>query len=144
MRYQAAIPALVSLMAAPAAAHGQVALPDTPAGQFVSVFLDAYNSADRATLERYNARYGRKSPPQTWIDMHAMTGRLTPMLVEPDGSNRIRVLLSAEHGDAFWEEKVEIDPADPMKVVHAGLGPTDRPPQFAIPRLPRAELRRCR
>lgn len=119
-----------------------VALPDTPAGRFETVFLDAYNSADPAQLLRYNALYGRRTPPQDWIDMHRMTGRLTPVRVDATGPNALTVLLAPEIGDAFWQARIRMDPADPMKVAEAGLGPTDRPPEFAIPRLPRAELHR--
>ncbi len=142
MRYVFAAPAIVMLAAAPVEAQTAQPLPDTPAGRFVSVFLKAYNSADLKELERYNALYGRKTIPQDWIDMHAMTGRLTPVRVEPKGPNQLRVLLSVETGDGFWEEKVKIDPADPMKVVQASLGLADRPLEFAIPRLPRAQLHR--
>jgi CubicO group peptidase (beta-lactamase class C family) len=51
------------------------------------------------------------------------------------------VLLSADIGDAFWQIDIKMDPANPMKA-DAGLGQADRPPEFAIPRLPRAELHR--
>jgi CubicO group peptidase (beta-lactamase class C family) len=142
MRYLVAAAAFVLLWIAPLHAQTAVPLPDTPAGRFVTTFLDAYNSADRSKLEQYNKLYGRKTEPDTWIDMHAMTGRLTPVRVEPDGPNRLTALLAAEHGDGLWHEKVAIDPADPMKVVSAMLGPGERPPELAIPRLPRAELNR--
>jgi D-alanyl-D-alanine carboxypeptidase len=98
-------PAVVLLAIAPAAAQPAQPLPDTPAGRFVSVFLDAYNSSDAQQLERYNALYGRKTPPQDWIDMYAMTGRLSVVRVEPAGPNEITVLLEAEHGDAFWKNR---------------------------------------
>jgi len=117
-------------------------IPDTPAGHFITVFLNAYNSADPKQLEHYNALYNRKSPPQTWLDMHDMTGRITPMRAVSKGPNEITVLLAAEKGDGFWQEKASIDPTDPMKVVDAGLGQTDRPPEFAVPRVPHAELDR--
>lgn len=118
------------------------AVPDTPAGRFVSVFLNAYNSADPKELERYNTLYNRTTPPQSWIDLHEMTGRLTPVRIESQDPNRITVLLSAEHGDGFWRDEVSIDPADPMKVAYAGLGIADRPEEFAIPRVARSELDR--
>lgn len=72
--------------------------------------------------------------------MHAMTGRLTAVRIEARGPNEMTVLMAAEHGDALWQQKVSVDPADPMKVTGAGLGTTDRPAEFAIPRLPCAEL----
>jgi CubicO group peptidase (beta-lactamase class C family) len=140
-----------ALLAAPAAAPSPtpvaapamqaVAIPDTPAGRFASVLLKAYNSADREELARYNALYGRKTPPQFWIDMHRRTGRFTPVRIDAKGPNEMIVLLAADIGDAFWQIDIKMDPADPMKA-DAGVGQADRPPEFAIPRLPRAELHR--
>lgn len=135
--------AVALLAIAPVEARSQSTLPDTPAGRFVTFFLNAYNSADPTELERYNVVYGRKTVPRDWIDMHAMTGRLTPLRVESGGPNEITVLLSAEHGDGLWQEKASIDPANPMKVVAAAIGPADRPPELAIARLPRSELHRA-
>jgi CubicO group peptidase (beta-lactamase class C family) len=139
-----AAPAIISCLISPveALAAQAVTLPDTPAGRYAAAFLHAYNSADAAELERYNALYGRTTPPREWIDMHFMTGRLTPVRIESNGPHEMTVLLSAEIGDAFWQSRMKIDPADPMKVVEAALGPADRPPEFAIPRLPRPELHR--
>jgi CubicO group peptidase (beta-lactamase class C family) len=131
------------IAATPVAVRSEVKLPDTPAGRFVSAFLAAFNSADPKALERYNALYGRKTPPQDWIDMHASTGRLTPVLIEASAPNEITLLLADEHGDGLLREKVVIDPADPMKVLHATLSPADRPAELAIPRMPRAELNRA-
>ena len=144
MRSIFAAPAVVLVAVAPvqACAAESVRLPDTPAGRYASAFLDAFNSADRARLERYNALYGRTTPPQEWIDLHSMTGRLTPLRVESSGPNTVTVLLSAEIGDALWQSRAVMDPADPMKVLEAALGPAERPPEFAIPRLPRTELHR--
>lgn len=145
MRYLFAAPAVMLCAIAPAQAQNSqaVPIPDTPAGRFATAFLNAYNSADPAELERYNALYGRSTPPQAWIETHAMTGRLTPVRIESSGPNRMTVLLSPDIGDTFWQSRMEIDPADPMKVLLAELGPGVRPPEFAIPRLPRAELHRA-
>jgi CubicO group peptidase (beta-lactamase class C family) len=137
---------VVSALMLPAMALADVppapVIPDTPAGHFVTVFLNAYNSADPVVLERYRKLYNRTAPPQTWIDMHDMTGRLTPARIESKGANQISVLLSAEIGDGFWQEQVSIDWADPLEVVDASFGPADRPPEFAVPRVPHAELER--
>jgi D-alanyl-D-alanine carboxypeptidase len=144
MRSIFAAPAILLCALAPVEAQNvqAVPIPDTPAGRFATTFLNAYNSADPRQLERYNALYGRRTPPQDWIDSHFMTGRLTPVRVESSGPNEMVVLLSAEKGDDFWQSSMRIDPADPMKVLEAALGPADRPPEFAIPRLPRAALQR--
>ena len=144
MRYIFAAPviALCAAASVQAATPQAIPLPDTPAGRYASAFLGAYNSADPARLERYNALYGRTTPPQAWIDLHDMTGRLTPVRIESNGPNEMTMLLAGEIGDAFWESRMRMDAADPMKVAEASLRPADRPPEFALPRLPRPELHR--
>jgi CubicO group peptidase (beta-lactamase class C family) len=143
MRYiVAAAVMLLLLLAGRVEAQTAVAIPDTPAGRFVSTFVNAYNSADREQLARYKALYGRQTPPEDWIDLNAQIGRLTPVRVESTGPNEITVLFSAGVGDGFWQSKAGMDPADPMKVAHVAFGPAERPPEFAIPRLPRAQLDR--
>jgi CubicO group peptidase (beta-lactamase class C family) len=134
-----------AISAPPAAGEARAApaapIPDTPAGRFASVLLKAYNSADPEELERYNALYNRKTAPQFWIDMHRKTGRLTPVRIDAKTPNEMVVLLEAAIGDGFWQLDIKMDPADPMKA-DAGIGGADRPPEFAIPRLPRAQLHR--
>ncbi|WP_198045772.1 serine hydrolase domain-containing protein [Novosphingobium aquimarinum] len=120
-----------------------VEMPDTPAGRFERTWLEAYNSADRAQLERYNALYDRKAPPEDWIAMHATTGTLTPVKVTSDGPNEILVLFAPEKGDAFWSSKISIDPDNPMQLLEKpgnGLTTANRPPEFALPRFPQAQL----
>lgn len=140
MRYLLAVPALIVSTILCAQVPVAVTVPDTPAGRFVSTFVHAYNSTAENELARYSRLYGRKTPPQTWIDMHRMTGRFTPVRVTSSGPNHVVVLLAAEHGDAFWQEMVSIDPADPMKVVDVTLQTVERPPEFAIPRVSRSVL----
>ena len=115
-------------------------LPDSPAGRFAETFLDAYNSADTDRLAAYNARYDRKTPPEEWIDFHGTTGDFTPVRVTEKGPNSIELLFAPEIGDGFWLNRVEIDPANPLKVVNAELSPAPRPPEFAIPRMSLGEL----
>jgi D-alanyl-D-alanine carboxypeptidase len=162
LRTSATIPALllaasivVPVNAAPAASgpaiespasnptYPAVDLPDTPAGRFERIWLDAYNSADRAQLERYNALYDRKAPAEDWIAMRATTGPLTPVKVTSDGPNEIVVLFAPEKGDALWRSRISIDPANPIRLLEKpgnGLTTADRPPEFALPRFPRALL----
>lgn len=149
LRYLAALGALslpvMALAQSPsgppqAPAPAPVALPDTPAGRFVTVFLKAYNSADPAELEKYNALYARKTPPEQWIEMHDMTGDLTPVRVTSTDPNAIEVLLYPGKGDQFWREQISMDPTDPMKFAGGGLSPAPRPPEYAIPAMPLARL----
>ena len=120
----------------------RAAIPDTPAGRFVSGWLEAYNSTDLATIEAFIKRYDRSSTAQSFIDFHKDYGRMTPVRVTASSPNAIAVLLAPERGDAFLSDVVSMDPADPFKVLDAGLVNADRPPEFAIPRVPRSALDR--
>ena len=134
-------PTEASAPLAPAApAISAVPLPDSPAGQFVEAFLEAFNSADPLQLAAYNATYDRKTPPEEWIAFHETTGDYTPVRVTENGPNRIEVLLAPGKGDAFALNTVEVDPANPMNILTARLQPAPRPPEFAIPRLSFGEL----
>lgn len=142
MRYLVAIAASVALASAALAVQSQPEIPSTPAGRFTSAWLDAFNSADLKKLEQFSALYDVKLPPQVSIDIHGITGRLKPVRVESSAPNEITVLMSAEHGDSFVRQKASMDPSNPMKVANVQLEPADRPPEFALPRMPRAELNR--
>lgn len=144
MRYMFATPAMVLCVIAPAGAMAAQAapFPDTPAGRLLSLRLSVYNAVTPEGVERYNRLYGRQSTLEGWQDLYRTTGRITPVRVESNGPNEATMLLSAEYGDAFWQERVVVDPGDPMKVMDITFQVADRPPEFAIPRLPRAELHR--
>ncbi len=117
-------------------------IPDTPAGHFISAFITAYHSDDPEDVRAYNRLYHRQTTAESWKDLYRMTGRITPVRIDARGPNGITVLFAAERGDAFWKEAVSLDPADPMTVLDAGFSLADRPPEFAIPRVPYAELDR--
>lgn len=137
----------LALLGAPALAWADappapVAMPDTPAGHFLDLWIETYNADDADHVDEYNAAYDRKSTLDGWDSLHAMTGRITPVKVMSKGANEITVLFAGELGDAFWQEQASIDPADPMKLVDGGFSQAVRPPEFAIPRVPHAELDR--
>lgn len=144
MRHIFAAPAMILCATTPVQAQAPQAapFPDTPAGRLLSLRLSIYNSVTPEAVERYNRLYRRQSTLAGWLDTHRRTGRLTLVRVESDGPNEAAMLLSAEHGDGFWRERVVVDAADPMKVVDITLQPADRPAEFAIPRVSHAELER--
>jgi len=142
MRYLLAALALLLLPTASAQLPAEIAVPDTPAGRFLTVWLDVHNSADPSEVARYNRLYSRHTSPRDWIETYRMIGRVTPLRVQSAGPNEATMLVAAEYGDALWQERVVLDPADPMKVVEATFQPADRPPKLAIPRVSRPELER--
>lgn len=142
MRYLLAAFALLLLPTASAQLRSEIPIPDTPAGRFLATWLGVHNAADPNEVARYNRLYHRQTSPQDWIGLYRMIGRVTPLRVEAAGPNQATMLVAAEYGDSLWQERVVLDPADPMKVVEATFQPADRPPELAIPRVSRAELER--
>ena len=84
---------VVATACAQAPPVSSVAMPDTPAGRFASLFIEVYNSPDPERIERYNRLYSRQSTRQGWMDLQASTGRITPVRVDARGPNEITVLL---------------------------------------------------
>lgn len=134
--------ALLLLAVMPIEVRAQTALPDTPAGRFLSAWIGVYNAPDAAAVARYNSLYNRRSTLESWVELYRMTGPVVPVRVEAVGPNEATVLLAGDLADALWQERVVLDPADPMKVLDSAFQPADRPPELAIPRVSRAELER--
>src|SRR6185503_5564167 len=71
------------LALAPLASSAQVAVPDTPAGQVLSAWLDAFNSADRAQIEAYIQKHAAPTDSaDAMLDFRNLTGGVELLRVE--------------------------------------------------------------
>src|SRR5213078_2788959 len=89
------IPTLLLLFASLATPQPQALnIPDTPAGHTLKAWLDAFNSGDRATEEKYLKTY------------------------DPE---RIECMVKERNSDTIAIGKMEVKPGEPAKVVSFGL-----------------------
>jgi len=62
------------LLVCPGAGFAQTAIPDTPAGQALSAWLEAFNSGDRATIEAYVTKFDPNNSVERIMSFRSQTG----------------------------------------------------------------------
>jgi D-alanyl-D-alanine carboxypeptidase len=138
---------LVVLAATVALAHGlpgaQTAMPDTPAARQFSAWLEPFNAADRAAMQRFiQERY--VSPGNRTVDQELafrkQTGGFELMKVEDSTPTRVSGLVKERDSDQFGRFTVEVEPMEPHRIVRFGVQAIPRPAEFAIARLSEADL----
>lgn len=115
-----------------------VAIPATPAGHVLSVWLNAINSGDSAKLQNYIDTYHRQSKPQNYLYLRQITGDLSVLKVEKNDPNEISVILGEAKADDVLRAQYKTDSSDPTKIIFSEISGTDRTADLAIPRLSQA------
>jgi D-alanyl-D-alanine carboxypeptidase len=132
---------LLTLWAA-TAAFGQVSsLPQTPAGERLSGWLEAFNSKDLAAIRDFNKAHYPKSPvpAEGVIQFANQTGGFEVMQVLESAPHSISVLVRARSMGRFARLVLDTAPAGPHNIVSARIMPTKRPPEYAPARLSEEE-----
>lgn len=114
-------------------------IPDTPAGHALAMWVHAVNSGDAKKLQTYIDTYRRKSKPETWIELHKITGDLSVLKLVKNEPNDIYAIIGEAETDDVLYAKYTLDPKDPTNVTFGEIGGMDRPADLAIPRLSQDE-----
>src|SRR6184192_3566274 len=137
-----AAPALL-LLCLSAPCLSQVTVPDTPAGQKLAAWLAAFNRGD---LEAYKAFLEKNypshhQPADQAMAFREMTGGFDLKKVEPSTSDtQVALLLQERTSDQFARLTLEVESAEPHKIVGIGLMAIPRPAEFPLPHLNESEL----
>ena len=83
----------VASLAGARAVRSQVSLPPTPAGQVMTAFLSAFNSADRNQLDEYVRRYDSTAAVEELLAFSGSTGGFTILSVKGSAPDDLKVLL---------------------------------------------------
>jgi len=135
MKRTIAVAAIIALAFGSQAFAASVAIPDTPAGHLLETWIRAVNSGDAKAIQAYIDKYHRKSNPQTWIDLHKVTGDLSVLKIVKNEPNDIYAIIGEAETDDVLYAKDTLDPKDPTHVVFGEIGGMDRPADLAIPRV---------
>src|SRR6266702_3383340 len=121
---------------------GQVKVPDTPAGQKFSAWLEAFNRGDHAAYQQFlEQNYpSRKQDADQAMAFREMTGGFHLKNVEPSSPDTQLALLQERNSDQFARLTLEVESAEPHKIVSIGLMAIPRPPEFPLPHLRESEL----
>jgi retinol-binding protein 3 len=104
-----------------AAQPQSVGIPDTPAGHTLKVWLDAFNSGDRATEEKYLKTYDPERSLDDEMRFRGMTGGFILMQILKSDPQRIEFMVKERNSDTVGIGKMEVKPGEPAKVASFGL-----------------------
>jgi retinol-binding protein 3 len=102
----------------PASAKSEpVVIPDTPAGQALAAWLDAFDSGERARIEAYLARYEPGGSVERTLMFRKRTGGF--QLVGIDRSDRLHVdfCVQEKASPTMGIGQIEVKDADPPEIV---------------------------
>ncbi len=140
MRIKAGLVLLLLCRSVPS--FGQVTVPDTPAGQKLAAWLAAFNRGDleayKAFLEKHYPSHAQ--PAEQAMALREMTGGFDLKRVEPSASDtQVALLLQERNSHQFARLTLEVESAEPHKIVGISLMAIPRPPEFP-PHLNESEL----
>ena len=113
---------IVLALALCAAAQPQsVNVPDTPAGHTLKAWLDAFNSGDRASEEKYLNIYDPKRSLDDEMRFRGMTGGFILTQILKSDPRRIEFIVKERNSDTVAIGKMELQPGEPAKVASFGV-----------------------
>jgi hypothetical protein len=98
-----------------------VNIPGTPAGHTLKAWLDAFNSGDRATEEKYLKTYDPERSLDDEMRFRGMTGGFILTQILKSEPERIEFMVKERNSDTVAIGKMEVKPGEPAKVASFGL-----------------------
>src|SRR5438045_7410977 len=89
--------------------------PDTPAGHTLKAWLDAFNSGDRATEEKYLKTYDPERSLDEEMRFRGVTGGFILTQILKSDPQRIEFMVKERNGDTVAIGKTEVKPGEPAK-----------------------------
>jgi D-alanyl-D-alanine carboxypeptidase len=127
-------------LAEPQAAAPEI--PKTPAGDQFAAWLGSFNSGDKSRMEAFVSHYAK--PEEHKIEgilgFRQQVGGFDLKKIEESTSTKLVGLVQEHNSDQFARFSIEVEPAAPYKVTHLEIRATERPPEFALPRMSQSEL----
>ena len=116
------VPTLLLFFASLATPQPQaVNIPDTPAGHTLKAWLDAFNSGDRATEEKYLKTYDPERSLDDEMSFRGMTGGFILTQILKSEPEHIEFMVKERNSDTIAIAKMEVKPGEPAKVASFGL-----------------------
>ena len=97
-------------------ARSQASLPLTPAGQVMTAFLAAFNSADRNQLAEYMRRYDETAALDELLEFSGSTGGFTVLSVKGSSPDDLKTILRGRSDDVMSFADLRLASTSPEKV----------------------------
>lgn len=111
---------LLSLLCA-GCALPQTPMPDTPAGNTLSAWLDAFNSGDQAKIDAYIKTHDPKTTADSFHDFRSQTGGFDLLSIESSEPLQIKFRVKEKASSTVAIGNILLDPAEPHTVQNFGL-----------------------
>jgi CubicO group peptidase (beta-lactamase class C family) len=133
---------MAAVLGGPAIWAGEPQIPGTPAGREFSAWLNAFNSGDRATLQKFLEAHhpARVKDLDEELDFRQETGGFEIKKVEESAALRLAGLVKERDSEQFARFVMEVEPADPHRIKKLELRAIPRPSEFATASLSESEL----
>jgi hypothetical protein len=113
---------LMMLLARIATAQPQgIDIPDTPAGHTFKAWLDAFNSGDRATEEKYLKTYDPGRSLEDEMRFRGMTGGFVLTQILKSDTQRLEFMVKERNSETVGIGKMEVKLGEPARVANFSL-----------------------
>src|SRR5215467_3539848 len=102
-------------------ANAQRVIPETAAGHTLKAWLDAFNSGDRATEEKYLQKYDPSRSLDEEMRFRGMTGGFVLLQIIQSDSQSIEFMVKERNSETMAVGKMEVKPGDPAMVANFSL-----------------------
>ena len=127
--------ALAVLLGFSTAAIAKQPLQDAHAEQVFSLWLAAYNSGERDTLQTFLADYKVGQEAQRFLDIRQSLGTFKLLGIKSSTANEVQVMLLSEMTDRGVLATLDMDPSDRFDVTKLQLEGMDLPDEFKPQRM---------
>ncbi|HEY2548430.1 MAG TPA: serine hydrolase domain-containing protein [Candidatus Acidoferrum sp.] len=127
------------------ASRGQsttVEIPKTPPRDQFSAWLAAFNSGDRAELEKFRSHFDKPEDHKVEgaLGFRQQTGGFDLKKIEESTDTKLTGLVQERDSDQFARLTLEVEAAAPHHITHLDIRAVSRPAEFAIARLSQPDL----
>jgi len=119
-----------------------VEIPKTPAGEQFSAWLAAFNSGDRAELEKFRSHFDKPEEHKVEgiLGFRQQTGGFDLKKIEESSATKLTGLVQERDSDQFARFAIDVEAEAPYHVTHLEIRAMGRPAEFALPRLSQDDL----
>jgi D-alanyl-D-alanine carboxypeptidase len=117
-------------------------IPKTPPGEQFSAWLAAFNSGERAELEKFRSHFDKPEEHKVEgiLGFRQQTGGFDLKKIEESSATKLTGLVQESDSDQFARFTMEVEAAAPYHVTHLDIRAIGRPAEFALPRLSQSDL----
>lgn len=101
--------------------RAQQVIPETAAGHTLKAWLDAFNSGDRAEVEKYLHTYDPKRSVDDEMRFRGMTGGFVLLQIIRSDSLSVKFMVKEHNSETMAVGKMELKPGDPAMVASFSL-----------------------